>query len=107
MKQDAQHPRSASEPIRTCVGCHERDAQRVLVRVTVAREGVEADLRRRAPGRGAYVHTRPECLDRAIRSGFARSFRRPIRPQEAEGLRAFGTEAPSLDSVLSPIESNP
>jgi ribosomal protein L7Ae-like RNA K-turn-binding protein len=29
-------------------------------------------------GRGAHVHVRPSCLERACRGGFARSFKRPV-----------------------------
>jgi predicted RNA-binding protein YlxR (DUF448 family) len=29
-------------------------------------------------GRGAHVHVRPDCLERACRGGFARAFKRPV-----------------------------
>jgi len=29
-------------------------------------------------GRGAHVHARPACLERACRGGFARAFKRPV-----------------------------
>ncbi|MBR7833751.1 YlxR family protein [Actinospica durhamensis] len=66
-----------------CVGCRERGAQDLLLRV-VAEAGVSGgsevrpDPRRRLPGRGAYVHPRPECLALAERKrAFPRALRLP------------------------------
>ncbi len=72
-------------PVRTCVGCRRRDEQTALLRVVAVRdEGttsgwlLRADERRRAAGRGAYVHRDPACLQRAIdRRAFGRALRLP------------------------------
>ena len=50
-----------------CVGCRERGAQDLLLRVVAVQTDPDAysvrpDPRRRLPGRGAYVHPRPGCL---------------------------------------------
>jgi predicted RNA-binding protein YlxR (DUF448 family)/ribosomal protein L7Ae-like RNA K-turn-binding protein len=72
---------------RTCVGCGEhvaREAPGDLVRLVLGPEGeiaVDAHGHRdgggpHAPGgfgRGAYVHARRPCLDRAVKGGLARS----------------------------------
>lgn len=59
---------------RTCVGCRRRDDRSALLRVVaewddtgehVAR--VVADPLLRLPGRGAWLHPTPECLDLALR----------------------------------------
>lgn len=59
---------------RTCVGCRRRDARSALLRVVVERDdtgehitGVVVDQRLRLPGRGAWLHPTPECLDLALR----------------------------------------
>lgn len=67
-------------PVRTCVGCRGRDQQTVLLRV-VRVEGDEGDLavvdtRRSLPGRGAWVHPDPQCLELAERR---RAFPRALR----------------------------
>ena len=59
---------------RTCVGCRRRDVRSALLRVVAERDdtgehiiGVVVDQRLRLPGRGAWLHPTPECLDRAVR----------------------------------------
>lgn len=65
-------------PIRTCVGCRATAPQRELVRVVLVDGKAVVDRERRAPGRGAWVHPRPECLTGARRGGLARSFKSPV-----------------------------
>ena len=56
-------------PMRQCVGCREMKAKKELVRVVRSPEGeISLDFRGKAPGRGAYVCPKAECLRRAIRS---------------------------------------
>ena len=80
-------------PTRMCVGCRERGAQDLLLRVVVGtgdsgEPEVRPDPRRRLPGRGAYVHPRPECLALAERKrAFPRALRLP-GPLGLEPLRA-------------------
>ena len=63
-------------PIRTCVGCRERAARSDLVRVALDGTTVVIDESATLPGRGAWLHRRPECLDLAItRRAFSRAFR--------------------------------
>ncbi|MEI2777697.1 MAG: YlxR family protein [Tetrasphaera sp.] len=69
------------QPIRTCIGCRAPDSRSVLLRV-VAGTGPEGiipllpDVRRRLPGRGAWLHPARDCLDTAIRR---RAFGRALR----------------------------
>ena len=68
---------------RTCVGCRRRDVRSALLRVVaewndtgerLAR--VVVDLRLRLPGRGAWLHPTPECLELALRrKAFGRALR--------------------------------
>ncbi len=44
------------------------------------------DMRRKAPGRGAHVHARKECLSNALRSGFSRAFRQRVVSPELQDL---------------------
>jgi predicted RNA-binding protein YlxR (DUF448 family) len=61
------------------VGCGQTAPQSELVRFVLSDGGVVPDPERRLPGRGAYLHPRPECADLALRRrGFNRSFRGPV-----------------------------
>ncbi|WP_268243666.1 YlxR family protein [Arthrobacter sp. AQ5-05] len=58
--------------MRTCIGCKLTAAREHLVRlVRSASETGEpealVDLRRRMPGRGAWLHPNPDCLQLAIK----------------------------------------
>jgi predicted RNA-binding protein YlxR (DUF448 family) len=72
---------SSEQPERTCVSCREKAQKDELERFVYHDEaGLIFDLRRKAPGRGAYVHARPECLQRAAeKGGFARGFKRSVQ----------------------------
>jgi uncharacterized protein len=73
---------------RTCTGCGRRvepdDARRELVRVALVRDpdGVHqahADVGGSSFGRGAWVHARRDCLERAASRGLARSVKGQVR----------------------------
>ncbi len=70
-------------PQRQCMGCRERKEKRELIRVVRSPEGaISLDFRGKAPGRGAYICPKPDCLKRAIKSkSLERSLDTPI-PQE-------------------------
>ena len=63
---------ASSTSVRTCIGCKRTAAREHLVRlVRSASETGEpealVDLRRRMPGRGAWLHPSPDCLQLAIK----------------------------------------
>jgi uncharacterized protein len=79
--------------MRMCVGCRERGAQDLLLRVVAvtAESGavsVRPDPRRRLPGRGAYVHPRSDCLALAERRRALPRALRQAGPLDLEPLRA-------------------
>jgi uncharacterized protein len=52
--------------VRTCVACRQEGGKRELIRVVRNPDGVAAvDPTGRAPGRGAYLHRSPECVEMA------------------------------------------
>ncbi|MFF0487729.1 YlxR family protein [Nocardia sp. NPDC003482] len=69
-----------SGPVRTCVGCRERELAADLLRVVAlsSQDGVAVvpDPRRRLPGRGAWLHPSSVCLSNAVRR---RAFGRALR----------------------------
>ena len=56
-------------PQRQCMGCRERKAKREMIRVVRGTDGnVSLDFGGKAPGRGAYICPKPDCLKKALRS---------------------------------------
>ncbi|MFB7338109.1 YlxR family protein [Streptomyces adustus] len=76
-------------PERTCVGCRERAAKTDLLRIVAIEDACVPDPRGTLPGRGAYVHPVPVCLDLAVRR---RAFPRALRvpgPLDVKVLRQY------------------
>ncbi|MEE6176408.1 YlxR family protein [Mycobacterium sp. 050134] len=68
-------------PVRTCVGCRKRELAVELLRVVAVPTGngesaVIVDMERHEPGRGAWLHPAPGCVDQAVRR---RAFTRALR----------------------------
>ncbi|MCK8680390.1 MULTISPECIES: YlxR family protein [Streptomyces] len=78
-----------ARPERTCIGCRERAAKSDLLRIVLIEGGCAPDPRGTLPGRGAYVHPVPVCLDLAVRRrAFPRAFRAQ-GPLDTAELREF------------------
>jgi predicted RNA-binding protein YlxR (DUF448 family) len=79
--------------VRVCVGCGKSVTKRELLRFRVPvapakhpvapkqAVGVEHAAGPSNRGRSAYAHATPKCLSQALRTGFARSFKRAIVTQ--------------------------
>ena len=73
--------REPSAPVRTCVGCRKRELAVGLLRVVAVSNGngdfaAIVDTARSLPGRGAWLHPVPHCVQQAIRR---RAFTRALR----------------------------
>jgi len=64
-------------PLRKCIGCGELKDKGQLIRVVRNKEGeVSLDTTGKAHGRGAYICSKKECLEKAIQNrGLNRSFK--------------------------------
>ena len=71
-------------PERTCVGCRVRERSTALLRVVAVDGVVIPDLRRRLPGRGAWLHPDLGCLAAAERR---RAFGRALRVPKIDAER--------------------
>lgn len=71
----------------------------------VTRDGaVVVDPTQTMPGRGAYLHRRPECLHRALKRGtVGRTLRAPVDPVQAEQAlgAVISVSAPAGPDVLA------
>jgi predicted RNA-binding protein YlxR (DUF448 family) len=77
------------EPERTCVGCRGKASKAAFVRVVRGTDGsVAVDPSGKAPGRGAYLHRDPACVDAAVKKGTLwRALRTGASPDVAARLR--------------------
>ncbi len=73
---------------RTCVGCREKASPEMLERfVYIEGAGLVFDVRKKAPGRGVYVHARPHCVTQAAtRGGFSRGLKRAVSGVEGASI---------------------
>lgn len=79
-------------PVRTCVGCRERDLRSALLRLVLVGTDdgprLVVDPRAGLPGRGAWIHPAPRCLELAgRRSSVPRALRVP-GPLDLTDVRA-------------------
>ncbi len=80
---------SGQRPERTCVGCGDRAPQGSLLRIQATAPGELAVVERPGPGRSAYLHRSPECLDGFVKSkGLFRSLRLNFGADERRHLLA-------------------
>ncbi|WP_263120328.1 YlxR family protein [Cellulomonas sp. RIT-PI-Y] len=81
---DIPRARGRSNPVRTCVGCRRTGPRSALTRVVATAATPEGsdprelvvDVTRSLPGRGAWLHPEPLCLELAERR---RAFPRALR----------------------------
>ena len=53
-------------PMRMCIACREANPKRDMIRIVRDQEGVlSCDQTGKAPGRGAYICAKIECLEKA------------------------------------------
>ena len=86
----------ASGPVRTCVGCRTTGSRQALLRVVVdpGAPVLVVDVARRMPGRGAWLHPDPHCLELAVkRRAFGRALRLAASPDAGAVARYLEEQA--------------
>lgn len=75
-------------PLRQCIGCGEMKSKREMLRILKTAEGdICLDVTGKKNGRGAYICTQRECLQKARRNkGLERSFKMSIPDEVYETL---------------------
>jgi predicted RNA-binding protein YlxR (DUF448 family) len=76
--------------VRTCVACREEAGKGRLIRLVRSPDGgVVVDATGRMPGRGAYLHPDPACIEIARkRRSLDRALGAPVQPEVWSGLTA-------------------
>lgn len=72
---------AGKRPERTCAGCNKHAPAEGLVRVVhdPSSGGIAVDLASSSFGRGGHVHASLDCLKKAAKSGFARTFKAEVK----------------------------
>ncbi|WP_258169145.1 YlxR family protein [Salmonella enterica] len=84
MAEERQHDERSETgkpgPRRQCAGCAKRDFADDLVRVVLdpADGTLAVDLADSRFGRGAHVHASKDCMQKALRGGFAKVFKSKV-----------------------------
>ena len=75
-------------PLRQCIGCGEMKNKKEMLRVLKATDGtICLDVTGKKNGRGAYICTQRECLQKARKNkGLERSFKMSIPEEVYENL---------------------
>jgi uncharacterized protein len=90
--------------VRTCVGCRKRELAVELLRVVAVSAGngeyaVIVDTGSSLPGRGAWLHPVPQCVQQAIRR---RAFTKALRITGSPDTSAVVEHIASLSALGSP-----
>jgi hypothetical protein len=83
---------------RTCVGCREILPKRSLMRIVRTPDGLRLDPTGKASGRGAYLHDRRACWERALSGALAPALRVELTADDRERLRAIMASLPVEES---------
>jgi predicted RNA-binding protein YlxR (DUF448 family) len=104
------HAQAVTPPQRTCIGCRRREDQAVLLRLAIEEvDGVPTvvvDPARRRPGRGAWMHREPDCMELALkRHAFGRAFRATVDSSTvADQFRADDEAATAAGPVTQTVQ---
>ncbi len=94
----ASAPRPKHVAQRTCVGCRQVLPKRTLMRVVRTAEGVHLDPTGKAAGRGAYVHDRRACWERALAGTLGPALRTELTADDRARLQAVLASLPAEGS---------
>ena len=93
-------PRPKHVPQRTCVGCREVLAKRGLIRIVRTDGGVQLDKTGKLAGRGAYLHDKRSCWEKAIQRGtLARNLKVELTEEDKANLIRWMDELPKESSI--------
>jgi len=81
-----QKKRNKHFPQRTCVGCLQVLSKRELMRIIRTPEGIRYDPTGKADGRGAYLHAKRSCWERALKGSLAKTLRTEMTEEDRHHL---------------------
>ncbi|GAB1470295.1 YlxR family protein [Chloroflexota bacterium] len=85
-------------PQRTCVGCREVLAKRQMLRVVRTAEGLRVDPTSKLAGRGAYLHDKRSCWERALKGALAHALKTELTVEDRVRLEEFMNALPEAET---------
>ncbi|GAB4399190.1 MAG: YlxR family protein [Anaerolineales bacterium] len=93
-------PKTKHIPQRTCVGCREVLAKRILTRVVRLPDGeIAIDPTGKCAGRGAYVHNQRSCWQKALKGALANALKTSLSPENLQNLQVFVNALPEEEQA--------
>jgi predicted RNA-binding protein YlxR (DUF448 family) len=86
-------------PQRTCVGCREVLPKRNLIRVVRGSAGVTIDPTGKAAGRGAYVHDKRSCWEKALKGALSHALKTELTEADRSELVLYMESLPADDMI--------
>ena len=77
------------------MGCREVLPKRKMVRIVRTADGVQIDPTGKLAGRGAYLHDRRECWERAIKGALAHALKTTLTQVDRIRLEEFMNNLPA------------
>lgn len=87
-------------PQRTCVGCREVLPKRKMIRLVRTTDGVRVDPTGKLAGRGAYLHDRRECWERALKGALAHALKATLTMNDRTQLEEYMSSLPVEAEVV-------
>ena len=81
-------------PKRTCVGCRQTLSKRELMRIVKTPEGIRYDPTGKANGRGAYLHNKAACWEKAMKGSLANALNASLTEADLEHLQSIINSLP-------------
>lgn len=76
------------------MGCREVLPKRTMIRIVRTVDGLQIDPTGKLSGRGAYLHDRRECWERALKSALAHALKMTISLDERKKLDEYMSTLP-------------
>jgi len=75
--------------------------KRQLIRIVRSPEGVQVDTTGKLAGRGAYLHDRSSCWERALKGALAHALKTELTAEDQERLQTFLATLPEESGEVS------
>lgn len=70
-----------------------------MIRIVKTADGVLIDPTGKLPGRGAYVHNRRSCWEKALKGSLTRALKKELSQNERERLLEFMSSIPGDETL--------